>query len=67
MHEVGNKALSVNLWPYDPITLGAVTLYENNKCNGQQGLFYASSKLYEKIGYLSNDLTRLGFGLGSPN
>ena len=52
---------SLRLWLYDPIELGAVTLFSNRGCSGYSSAFFASSELYERHFYPLNSLEQLGF------
>ena len=51
----------MKLWPYDPITLGAVTLFTNERCSGHSGAFFSSAELYERQSYTLTNIEQLGF------
>ena len=56
-----NSVSHVDLWRYDPVERGAVTLYSGDNCTGQSAAVYAPKELFATASYTANGLRDKGF------
>jgi len=55
------KIKTIELEPYDPINLGAVTLFSDADCSGDSAAFFASSELNDRQSYTLDGMESKGF------
>ena len=52
---------SIYLWPYNPLMLGAVTLFRDASCSDASAVFFSAPTALQKKSYVLSDMEAQGF------